>query len=232
MENSKNLLLLPRVPDRRGHFGPYGGRYVAETLMPALTELERGYAEARRDPSFRREFHHDLCEYAGRETPLYFAERLSQKLGGAKIYLKREDLCHTGAHKINNTIGQILLARRMRKRRIIAETGAEIDIKDDGLVTVAATDGESIKAALKMIQDIVAEPEVGKIYDGTVVKIMEFGAFVNIMPGRDGLVHVSQISDKRVEKVSDVLHEGEEVKVKLTAIDDQGRLNLSMKDAK
>ena len=116
--------------------------------------------------------------------------------------------------------------------KIIAETGAEIDIKDDGLVTVAATDGESIKAALKMIQDIVAEPEVGKIYDGTVVKIMEFGAFVNIMPGRDGLVHVSQISDKRVEKVSDVLHEGEEVKVKLTAIDDQGRLNLSMKDAK
>ncbi|HET9411298.1 MAG TPA: polyribonucleotide nucleotidyltransferase [Candidatus Saccharimonadales bacterium] len=116
--------------------------------------------------------------------------------------------------------------------KIIAETGAEIDIKDDGLVTVAAVDGESIKAALKMIQDIVAEPEVGKIYDGTVVKIMEFGAFVNIMPGRDGLVHVSQISDKRVEKVSDVLHEGEEVKVKLTAIDDQGRLNLSMKDAK
>jgi tryptophan synthase beta chain len=112
------------VPDRYGHFGPYGGRYVAETLMPALTELEDAYAQVRRDRVFRREFQHYLREYVGRETPLYFAERLTQKLGGAKIYLKREDLCHTGAHKINNTIGQILLARRMRKQRIIAETGA------------------------------------------------------------------------------------------------------------
>lgn len=116
--------------------------------------------------------------------------------------------------------------------RIIAETGAEIDIKDDGLVMVSAVDTRSIEAALKMISDIVAEPEVGKIYQGTVVKIMEFGAFVNIMPGRDGLVHISQISDKRVEKVTDVLNEGDEVTVKLTAIDEQGRLNLSMKDAK
>ena len=115
--------------------------------------------------------------------------------------------------------------------RIIAETGAEIDIKDDGLVMVSAVDTKSIEAALKMISDIVAEPEVGKVYDGTVVKIMEFGAFVNIMPGRDGLVHISQISDKRVEHVTDVLHEGDEVKVKLTAIDEQGRLNLSMKEA-
>ncbi|HZA52631.1 MAG TPA: tryptophan synthase subunit beta [Candidatus Udaeobacter sp.] len=112
------------MPDRRGHFGPYGGRYVAETLMPALTELEQAYAATRRDPAFRREFRHYLHQYAGRATPLYFAERLRQKLGGAKIYLKREDLCHTGAHKINNTIGQILLARRMGKKRIIAETGA------------------------------------------------------------------------------------------------------------
>ncbi|HEX7228761.1 MAG TPA: tryptophan synthase subunit beta [Candidatus Binatia bacterium] len=116
--------MLPRVPDRRGHFGPYGGRYVAETLMPALAELEAAYTKARRDPSFRREFHFYLREYAGRETPLYLAERLTQKIGGAKIYLKREDLCHTGAHKINNTLGQILLARRMGKQRIIAETGA------------------------------------------------------------------------------------------------------------
>lgn len=116
--------------------------------------------------------------------------------------------------------------------KIIAETGAEIDIKDDGLVTVAAVDTKAIEAALKMIQDIVAEPEVGKIYDGTVVKLMEFGAFVNIMPGRDGLVHVSQMADKRVEKVSDVVKEGDKVRVKLTAIDEQGRLNLSMKDAK
>jgi len=112
------------VPDRRGHFGRYGGRYVAETLMPALTELERAYAQARRDPSFRKEFQHYLRQYAGRPTPLYFAERLTDKLSGAKIYLKREDLCHTGAHKINNTLGQILLARRMAKERIIAETGA------------------------------------------------------------------------------------------------------------
>jgi tryptophan synthase beta chain len=124
MANSRNLSALPKVPDRRGHFGPYGGRYVAETLMPALAELERAYAKVRRDPRFRKEFQFYLREYAGRETPLYFAERLTQKLGGAKIYLKREDLCHTGAHKINNTIGQILLARRMGKRRIIAETGA------------------------------------------------------------------------------------------------------------
>jgi tryptophan synthase beta chain len=92
--------------------------------MPALTELERAYAQARRDPSFRKEFQHSLHQYAGRATPLYFAERLTQKLGGAQIYLKREDLCHTGAHKINNTLGQILLARRMGKERIIAETGA------------------------------------------------------------------------------------------------------------
>jgi len=112
------------VPDRRGHFGPYGGRYVAETLMPAIMELERAYAAARRDRAFQNEFRRYLREYAGRETPLYFAERLTRELGGAKIYLKREDLCHTGAHKINNTIGQILLARRMGKKRIIAETGA------------------------------------------------------------------------------------------------------------
>jgi tryptophan synthase beta chain len=124
MLDSKNSSLPPKVPDRHGHFGPYGGRYVAETLMPALTELQHAYANVRRDQSFRKEFQFYLQEYAGRETPLYFAERLSEKLGGAKIYLKREDLCHTGAHKINNTIGQILLARRMGKKRIIAETGA------------------------------------------------------------------------------------------------------------
>jgi tryptophan synthase beta chain len=124
MLDSKNSSLPPKVPDQHGHFGPYGGRYVAETLMPALTELEHAYAKVRRDPSFRKEFQFYLHEYAGRQTPLYFAERLSEKLGGAKIYLKREDLCHTGAHKINNTIGQILLARRMGKKRIIAETGA------------------------------------------------------------------------------------------------------------
>src|SRR5918996_1677512 len=115
---------LKKLPDKRGHFGPYGGRYVAETLMPALMELETAYEKARRDSEFRKMFHLHLREYAGRETPLYFAERLTRKLGGAKVYMKREDLCHTGAHKINNTIGQALLARRMSKSRVIAETGA------------------------------------------------------------------------------------------------------------
>ncbi len=124
MGNSKNSSSLLRVPDKSGHFGIYGGRYVSETLMPALIELEKAYGEVRRDLEFRREFYRYLREYAGRETPLYFAERLTERLGGAKVYLKREDLCHTGAHKINNTLGQALLARKMGKRRIIAETGA------------------------------------------------------------------------------------------------------------
>jgi tryptophan synthase beta chain len=107
-----------------GRFGPFGGRYVPETLMAALEELERAYAKARRDARFRRELDYLLKQYAGRPTPLYFAERLTEKLDGPKIYLKREDLLHTGAHKINNCLGQALLAQRMGKRRIIAETGA------------------------------------------------------------------------------------------------------------
>jgi tryptophan synthase beta chain len=107
-----------------GRFGDYGGRYVPETLMAALEELERAYAEAQRDPAFASELCDLLRNYAGRPTPLYFAKRLTESLGGAKIYLKREDLLHTGAHKINNCLGQGLLARRMGKRRIIAETGA------------------------------------------------------------------------------------------------------------
>lgn len=115
---------LTSLPDQHGHFGPYGGRFVPETLMTALMELERAYAAARKDPDFRNELAYLLHDFVGRPTPLYFAERLTQKLGGAKIYLKREDLLHTGAHKINNALGQILLARRMGKRRIIAETGA------------------------------------------------------------------------------------------------------------
>src|SRR6202007_3347871 len=112
------------VPDVHGHFGPYGGRYVPETLMHPLQELEAEYFRSQQDPEFQRELQYYLREFCGRPTPLYFAERLTRELGGAKIYLKREDLNHTGAHKINNTIGQILLARRMGKRRIIAETGA------------------------------------------------------------------------------------------------------------
>jgi tryptophan synthase beta chain len=112
-----------RFPDKGGHFGDYGGRYVAETLMPALKELEIAYRQVRRDLGFKKEFTYWATQYVGRPTPLYFAGRLSKALG-RRIYFKREDLCHTGAHKVNNTLGQILLARRMGKRRIIAETGA------------------------------------------------------------------------------------------------------------
>jgi len=112
------------MPEPGGHFGPYGGRYVPEVLMAPLEELEQAYYEARRDSAFQTELDQLLADYAGRPTPLYFARRLSETLGGAQIYLKREDLLHTGAHKINNCLGQILLARRMGKRRIIAETGA------------------------------------------------------------------------------------------------------------
>ena len=115
---------MPRLPDISGHFGPYGGRYVAETLMPALIELEEIYRRYRRDPEFQGELRALLHDYVGRPTPLTFAAHLTRRLGGAKVYLKREDLCHTGAHKINNTIGQVLLARRMGKPRLIAETGA------------------------------------------------------------------------------------------------------------
>ena len=111
-------------PDAAGHFGAYGGRYVAETLMPLILELEQAYADSKADPAFQAELDGLLKHYVGRESPLYFAERLTAHFGGAKIYLKREDLNHTGAHKINNCLGQILLARRMGKTRIIAETGA------------------------------------------------------------------------------------------------------------
>jgi len=111
-------------PDASGHFGAYGGRFVAETLMPLVLDLERAYEEAKADPAFHAELNGLLKHYVGRPNPLYFAERLTAHLGGAKIYLKREDLNHTGAHKINNCLGQILLARRMGKTRIIAETGA------------------------------------------------------------------------------------------------------------
>ena len=111
-------------PDAQGHFGPYGGRYVPETLMHPLQELEAEYFRAQHDPEFQKELSYYLTEFVGRPTPIYFAERLTRDIGGAKIYLKREDLNHTGAHKINNAMGQILLAKRMGKTRIIAETGA------------------------------------------------------------------------------------------------------------
>ena len=111
-------------PDEEGHFGTYGGRYVAETLMPLLLEVEKAYEVAKKDPEFDREFKTLLKHYVGRPSPLYFASRISKHCGGAKIYFKRDELNHTGAHKINNTLGQVLLARRMGKTRIIAETGA------------------------------------------------------------------------------------------------------------
>jgi tryptophan synthase beta chain len=111
-------------PDEHGHFGPYGGRYVAETLMPLVYEVERAYNEACADPAFREELDFYLAHYVGRPSPLYYARRLTEHLGGAKIYFKRDELNHTGAHKINNTMGQVLLARRMGKTRVIAETGA------------------------------------------------------------------------------------------------------------
>jgi tryptophan synthase beta chain len=116
--------MIATQPDAGGHFGPYGGRYVPEVLMSPLEDLQHAYAEARLDPAFQTELDDLLKNFAGRPTPLYFAKRLSEKLGGAKIYIKREDLLHTGAHKINNCLGQVLLARRMGKHRIIAETGA------------------------------------------------------------------------------------------------------------
>ena len=115
---------LYEAPTRDGHFGPYGGRFVAETLTHALDQLEALYEELKRDPDFQRELAQDLALYVGRPTPLYRGVRLTRELGGAQIFLKREDLNHTGAHKINNTVGQAMLAQRIGKRRIIAETGA------------------------------------------------------------------------------------------------------------
>src|SRR6266404_5001117 len=121
---SMNAVAQAHMPDAKGRFGPYGGRFVPETLMHPLQELEEEYFRSMQDPEFQREFEYYLKEFCGRPTPLYLAERLTRELGGARIYLKREDLLHTGAHKINNCIGQVLLARRMGKTRIIAETGA------------------------------------------------------------------------------------------------------------
>src|SRR6187397_2776718 len=118
------MISTANLPDAKGHFGRFGGMFVPETLMTALLDLAAGYEKAKADPAFHTELNGLLRDYVGRPTPLYFAEGLTGKLGGAKIYLKREDLLHTGAHKINNALGQILLAQRMGKRRIIAETGA------------------------------------------------------------------------------------------------------------
>jgi tryptophan synthase beta chain len=123
-ERQERRFVPGEMPDTRGHFGPYGGRFVGETLMGALQELEAAYRESMASPEFLAELNQDLHDYVGRPSPLYLAERWSRQLGGARVYLKREDLNHTGAHKVNNTIGQALLAKRMGKGRIIAETGA------------------------------------------------------------------------------------------------------------
>jgi len=163
------------VPDRRGHFGVFGGRYVSETLMPALIELEKAYAAARRDAAFRREFQRFLREYAGRETPLYFAERLTKKLAGARIYLKREDLCHTGAHKINNTLGQVLLAQRMGKQRIIAETGAG----QHGVATATVAARFGMECEVFMGKEDVARQSLNVLRMkllGATVRVVESGS--------------------------------------------------------
>ncbi len=118
------MIKLEDLPDERGYFGDYGGKFVPETLVAPLEELEAAFRKARKDPSFRRELDGLLSRFAGRPTPLFFAENLTRRLKGPKIYLKREDLCHTGAHKVNNTLGQVLLAKRLGKTRVIAETGA------------------------------------------------------------------------------------------------------------
>jgi tryptophan synthase beta chain len=155
-----------KLPDERGRFGVYGGRYVSETLMPALINLERAYLEIKDDPKFKEELNYYLREYVGRPTPLYFAERMTRELSGAKIYLKREDLAHTGAHKINNTVGQALLASRMGKKRIIAETGAG----QHGVATA------TVAALLKMECEIFMGLEDTKRQALNVIRMKLLGA--------------------------------------------------------
>lgn len=147
---------MMEFPDCKGHFGTFGGQFVPETLMPALEELTLAYEEAHSDPSFQEELNYYLKDYVGRPTPLYFAERLTRYLGGAKIYLKREDLNHTGAHKINNTMGQILLARRMGKKRVIAETGAG----QHGVATATAAAMFGLECAVYMGAEDIKRQEL------------------------------------------------------------------------
>jgi polyribonucleotide nucleotidyltransferase len=178
-------------------------------------------------------------------TPKIMAEALAQaKTGRAHILDKmlevldapREELSPFAPRIYKLMINPEKIALVIGKggetiNKIIAETGVEIDIEDSGLVMISATEPEGAHAAMDMVRGLTEDPEVGKIYTGRVVKLMDFGAFVNIMPGKDGLVHISQLSDKRVEKVSDVVNVGDSVKVKLTEIDSAGRLNLSIKAA-
>ena len=144
----------PSLPDAHGHFGPFGGQFVPETLMTALAELDGGLRQAQQDELFQRELASLLRDYAGRPTPLYFAENLSERLGGARIYLKREDLAHTGAHKINNALGQGLLAKRMGKRRVIAETGAG----QHGVATATVCAMLGLECVVYMGEEDIAPP--------------------------------------------------------------------------
>jgi len=163
------------VPDKKGHFGIYGGKFAPETLMPALTELEAAYLAAKKDKAFLAELDYYFREFIGRPTPLYFAKRLTDHLGGAKIYLKREDLCHTGAHKINNSLAQVLLAKRMGKTRVVAETGAG----QHGVATATAAAMFGLDCEVYMGTEDVARQSLNvfrmKLL-GTVVRPVDIGS--------------------------------------------------------
>jgi tryptophan synthase beta chain len=163
------------IPDKKGHFGIYGGKFAPETLMPALTELEAAYLAAKKDKAFLAELDYYFREFIGRPTPLYFAKRLTDHLGGAKIYLKREDLCHTGAHKINNSLAQVLLAKRMGKTRVIAETGAG----QHGVATATAAAMFGLDCEVYMGTEDVARQSLNvfrmKLL-GTVVRPVDIGS--------------------------------------------------------
>jgi tryptophan synthase beta chain len=163
------------MPDKKGHFGVYGGKFAPETLMPALAELEAAYLAAKKDKEFQAELEYYFREFIGRPTPLYFAKRLTEHLGGARIYLKREDLCHTGAHKINNSLAQVLLAKRMGKTRVIAETGAG----QHGVATATAAAMFGLDCEVYMGTDDVARQSLNvfrmKLL-GTTVRPVDLGS--------------------------------------------------------
>lgn len=172
--NLNEVLCGQSIPDKSGHFGKYGGKFVPETLMPALEQLEKEYLKAKEDPKFNDELKYYLKEYVGRPSPLYYAKRLTDKFNGAKIYLKREDLNHTGAHKINNTLGQVLLAIRMGKERIIAETGAG----QHGVATATAAAMFGLKCDVYMGEEDIRRQSLN------VFKMKLLGA--NVIPVKTG----------------------------------------------
>ena len=177
------------LPDQRGHFGPYGGIFVAETLMQPLAELRAAYERLRADPQFQEEFTEDLRLYVGRPSPLYPAKRLTANWGGARIYLKREDLNHTGAHKINNTIGQALLARHMGKRRVIAETGAG----QHGVATATVAARFGMKCVVYMGSEDMRRQAINvyrmKLLGAEVVPMMSRTRFTSSAPS-PGRIHI------------------------------------------